>query len=98
MSMYSWGVSSVPCHGTSSHEGPVWQVAWAHPKFGSILASCSYDGTVIVWQETKGALQYAPQPSGKQQSTWTKLKVHRVHESSGNGMVGCERGIYGWGV
>ena len=25
------------------HEGPVWQVAWANPKFGNILASCSYD-------------------------------------------------------
>lgn len=24
----------------SGHEGPVWQVAWAHPKFGSLLASC----------------------------------------------------------
>ena len=21
------------------HEGPVWQVAWAHPKFGNILAA-----------------------------------------------------------
>ena len=29
------------------HEGPVWQVAWANPKFGSILASCSYDRKVI---------------------------------------------------
>lgn len=28
------------------HEGPVWQVAWAHPKFGNILASCSYDRKV----------------------------------------------------
>ncbi|GJQ09921.1 hypothetical protein GpartN1_g1712.t1 [Galdieria partita] len=33
------------------HEGPVWQVAWAHPKFGNILASCSYDGTVVLWIE-----------------------------------------------
>ncbi len=28
------------------HEGPVWQLAWAHPKFGQILASCSYDRKV----------------------------------------------------
>jgi WD40 repeat protein len=28
----------------TGHQGPVWQVAWAHPKFGSLLASCSYDG------------------------------------------------------
>jgi len=34
------------------HDGPVWQVAWAHPKFGSVLASCSYDRRVIVWKET----------------------------------------------
>ena len=34
-----------------AHEGPVWQVAWAHPKFGSILASCSYDRRVCVWKE-----------------------------------------------
>lgn len=28
------------------HEGPVWEVAWAHPKFGNLLASCSYDRKV----------------------------------------------------
>ncbi|CAD7696292.1 unnamed protein product [Ostreobium quekettii] len=33
------------------HSGPVWQVAWAHAKYGSVLASCSFDNTVIVWQE-----------------------------------------------
>lgn len=33
------------------HQGPVWQVAWAHPKFGNILASCSYDRKVIIWKE-----------------------------------------------
>lgn len=35
------------------HEGPVWQVAWAHPKFGVLLASCSYDGSVVVSPESK---------------------------------------------
>ncbi|CAF4692735.1 unnamed protein product, partial [Rotaria magnacalcarata] len=25
------------------HEGPVWQLSWSHPTFGSLLASCSYD-------------------------------------------------------
>ena len=33
------------------HDGPVWQVAWAHPKFGQLVASCSYDGKVCVWKE-----------------------------------------------
>lgn len=35
------------------HDGPVWQVAWAHPtRHGRpILASCGFDGRVIVWIE-----------------------------------------------
>jgi protein transport protein SEC13 len=35
----------------SGHSGPVWKVSWAHPKFGSKLVSCGYDGRVIVWDE-----------------------------------------------
>ena len=72
-----------------SHEGPVWQVAWAHPKFGSILASCSYDGTVIIWQESKKpaieatAFVLKSPNEEKNGSLWTKAKVHRIHESSG---------------
>jgi len=33
------------------HDGPVWQVAWAHPKFGTLIASASYDRKVIIWRE-----------------------------------------------
>lgn len=43
--------------GSLRHNGPVWQVAWAHPKFGNILASCSYDRKVIVWKEFSGEFQ-----------------------------------------
>ncbi|KAI0321734.1 vesicle budding-like protein [Amylostereum chailletii] len=53
------------------HTGPVWQVAWAHPKYGHILASCSYDGKVIIWKEQ--------QPSG-----WQKIKEHSLHAASVN--------------
>lgn len=38
----------------TGHEGPVWQVAWAHPKFGTLLASCSYDGRFVNWLSKKG--------------------------------------------
>ncbi len=55
----------------SGHEGPVWQVAWAHPKFGVILASCSYDGSVIIHREVS-------------QNTWTKLYDHKFHDASVN--------------
>jgi protein transport protein SEC13 len=54
------------------HSGPVWQVAWAHPKFGHILASCSYDGKVIIWKEQQ------PASAG-----WAKIKEHSLHTASG---------------
>eukprot|EP01086_Lenisia_limosa_P015434 TRINITY_DN4938_c0_g1_i2.p1 TRINITY_DN4938_c0_g1~~TRINITY_DN4938_c0_g1_i2.p1 ORF type:complete len:252 (-),score=36.74 TRINITY_DN4938_c0_g1_i2:128-883(-) len=31
------------------HEGPIWQCAWSHPKFGSLIATCSFDRTVCIW-------------------------------------------------
>ncbi|KAI8610921.1 WD40-repeat-containing domain protein [Chytriomyces sp. MP71] len=52
------------------HQGPVWQVAWAHPKFGNVLASCAYDAKVFVWREYNGA--------------WSKVAEHHVHSSSVN--------------
>jgi protein transport protein SEC13 len=52
------------------HEGPVWQIAWGHPKFGSILASCSYDRKVIIWKESSN-------------NNWTKIYEYD-HESSVN--------------
>ena len=33
------------------HAGPAYSVAWAHPRFGSMLASCGADGRVLVWRE-----------------------------------------------
>jgi len=41
------------------HEGPVWKVAWAHPRFGNLLATCGYDMKVIVWKEERGQWQMA---------------------------------------
>ncbi|KAJ3183401.1 GTPase-activating protein S13 [Geranomyces variabilis] len=52
------------------HEGPVWQVAWAHPKYGNVLASCSYDSKVAVWKETNGA--------------WARVWEHSTHTASVN--------------
>jgi len=56
------------------HEGPVWQVSWAHPKFGVILASCSYDGSVLVHKE-------APQ------NVWTKVYESKMHDLSVNSVA-----------
>jgi len=56
------------------HEGAVWQVAWAHPKFGSVLASCGYDRRVIVWKEE------AP-------GQWRKVHEYLGHELSVNAVA-----------
>ncbi|OMO82616.1 hypothetical protein CCACVL1_11859 [Corchorus capsularis] len=58
----------------SGHQGPVWQVAWAHPKFGSLLASCSYDGRVIIWKEGN-------------QNKWSQAYVFDDHKSSVNSIA-----------
>ncbi|KAJ8434975.1 hypothetical protein Cgig2_027818 [Carnegiea gigantea] len=50
------------------HQGPVLQVAWPHPKFGSILASCSYEGRVIIWKEVN-------------QNEWAPARVFYEHKS-----------------
>jgi protein transport protein SEC13 len=57
------------------HEGPVWQVSWAHPKFGVLLASCSFDGGVLIHREQRPG-------------EWTVLHAARgLHESSVNGVA-----------
>lgn len=58
----------------AGHSGPVWQVAWAHPKFGNILASCGYDNKIIVWKE---------QSAGQ----WVQLWDDDRHEASVNSVA-----------
>ena len=55
----------------AGHDGPVWEVAWAHPKFGVLLASCGYDRKVIVHREA-------------QPGVWQQIKTYAEHESSVN--------------
>jgi len=54
------------------HTGPVWQVSWAHPKFGRVIASASYDKSVIVWREDTAKRE------------WEIWYRHTVHELSVN--------------
>lgn len=48
----------------------MWRVAWAHPSFGNILASCSYDRMVFLWKETS-------------ENVWNKIHNYAQHTSSG---------------
>ena len=52
------------------HEAPVWRVTWAHPKFGNLLASCSYDQKVFIWKETN--------------NKWNRIHQYTGHTSSVN--------------
>jgi len=47
------GETTVELASIKAHNGPVWQIAWAHPKFGNVLASCGFDKKVIIWREIK---------------------------------------------
>ena len=58
----------------TGHYGPVWRVAWAHPKYGTVLASCGYDGRVIVWKEDA-------------RGNWSQVHVFTDHKSSVNSIA-----------
>jgi len=45
-------------------------VAWAHPKFGQIVASCSFDRRVLVWKESE-----------QQRGAFTQVFSHTHHGS-----------------
>ncbi|KAI0036245.1 WD40 repeat-like protein [Vararia minispora EC-137] len=39
-------------HDWKAHDAPVSKLSWAHPEFGAIIASASFDRTVKIWEET----------------------------------------------
>ncbi|KAJ1375098.1 Nuclear pore complex protein 20 [Parelaphostrongylus tenuis] len=47
----------LPIAELAGHSGPVWQLSWAHPDFGGLLASAGYDKKVIIWAECNGKWQ-----------------------------------------
>jgi protein transport protein SEC13 len=54
------------------HEGPVWTVCWAHPRYGSLLASASFDHRVILWKEGSDG-------QWMQVSSWQQACRHLLH-------------------
>ncbi|KAG6845009.1 hypothetical protein H0H87_001781 [Tephrocybe sp. NHM501043] len=49
-----------------AHDAPVSKLSWAHPEFGSIIASSSFDRSVKVWEQTlpSGQSETSQQPTG----------------------------------
>ncbi|MCJ1483519.1 GTPase-activating protein S13, partial [Schaereria dolodes] len=51
----------------------------AHPKYGSILASSSYDGRVLIWRETS-----PPSSTPNASPSWSKVAEFGLHTASVN--------------
>lgn len=47
----------------------MWRVTWAHPEFGQVLATCSFDRTAAVWEELSSN---ASCKGGSSTNTWLK--------------------------
>jgi protein transport protein SEC13 len=68
------------------HTAPVWQVSWAHPSFGTLIASCSYDSRVYIWKEIQPASTGGAATRGKSGGSsgeWEKIKEVVAHSASG---------------
>lgn len=47
-----------------AHAAAVAKLSWAHPEFGSIIASASYDHSVKIWEQVRAADEPAPGING----------------------------------
>lgn len=77
--VHIWDISDgqqKPAGQLKGHEGPVWKVSWAHPKFGSVVASCGYDMKVIIWKEV-------------QPGSWQIAHMDTSHTASVNAVEFC---------
>lgn len=71
------------------HEGAVWCVAWAHPKYGNILASAGYDGKVLIWREGPSPAAPAAGPNSAAAgqtpgAAWSRIYDFALHKASVN--------------
>eukprot|EP00762_Andalucia_godoyi_P007720 ANDGO_07890.mRNA.1 Protein transport protein SEC13 len=70
-----------------AHDGPVWAVAWAHPRFGTLLASCSYDRKVKVWTPSQQPInQNQGSSGGGMMSNWVCVAEY-THNASANAVA-----------
>ncbi|KAL3764330.1 hypothetical protein ACHAW5_003466 [Stephanodiscus triporus] len=66
------GDSYSPNATLAGHTGPVYQLSWSHPKYGPVLASASFDSSVLIHREVRPG-------------EWTLIKAFvGLHESSVN--------------
>jgi len=51
-------------------------LAWSHPRFGNLLASCGFDKKVIIWKEMS-------------QNIWERIFEYNGHKNSVNALSFC---------
>ena len=51
--MHDGGVRGEHVATLTGHDGPVWCARWAHPKFGALIATASFDHSVMIHKETE---------------------------------------------
>lgn len=68
------------------HRGAVWKLAWAHPEFGQVIASCSLDQDqqVIIWEELDGLEGGGASSSGSKSAEKNTLNENQQHGNSAN--------------
>lgn len=52
-----------------AHEAPIAKLSWAHPEFGAVIASASFDRAVKIWEQAPSFL-VEQRPSGSGTARW----------------------------
>lgn len=74
-------------HPEQAHDAAISKVSWAHPEFGTVLASSSFDRTVKVWEQIPLTESDATQVNGSGSATSTSKWVERAMLVDAKGTV-----------
>jgi nucleoporin SEH1 len=75
---------------SQAHDAAISKLSWAHPEFGSIIASASFDRTVKVWEQVstpESEHQAVVNGSGHSYSSGSSRWVERAVLSDAKGTV-----------
>ena len=70
-----------------AHQNSIWRLSWANPEYGQLLASCSDDNTICLWEE-----QESTTVADSSQDRWKKVKL-ASHKRSVNDVKFCHRSL-----
>lgn len=83
-----------------AHQGPIWQICWSHPRFGDLLASCSFDRKVSVWnndwQEINGHQEHSASVNCLAFASWEMGLKLASGSSDGSVVILSKRGDETW--